>query len=269
MIDVAVRVYGPLNDFLAPDRRQRSWCGTLAGRTTVKDFVEGLGVPHPEIDLIVVNGVPVGFDYILRAHDRIAVYPRFTRIDIGSLTRVRPEPIEPVRFVADVHLGKLARRLRLAGLDTAYRADADDVSLARAAACESRVLLTRDQALLMRRAIAHGYFVRSTNPHEQFVEILQRFAPCELHPFSRCLQCNGVLEEVPKADVDAALLPLTRQHYDVFARCPGCGRVYWQGSHWERLRTALDAARDEAEGHRHRDAQRRDAPFTLQTGRRG
>jgi uncharacterized protein with PIN domain len=152
-----------------------------------------------------------------------------------------------MRFVADVHLGKLARRLRLFGLDTAYRHDADDAALVDTADQERRILLTRDRALLKRRAVTHGYFIRETNPHGQLVEVLRRFGPLDVQPFSRCLRCNDILRDAPKSTVDAVLLPRTRQHYDAFEICGGCGRVYWKGSHWKRLKQTIDAARQEAE----------------------
>ena len=247
MTEVTHRAYGSLNDFLPPQRRQIACPHVVTGHPSVKDLIESLGVPHPEIDLILVNGVSVSFDYAVQSADRIAVFPRFTSIDIGSLTRVRPQPLDTVRFVADVHLGKLARRLRLIGLDTAYRADANDAELAELADREKRILLTRDQGLLKRRLVAHGYFVRETRPHPQLVEVFRRFGPLDLHPFSRCTRCNDVLHEVPKSAIDAALLPRTRQHYDQFQACSGCGRIYWKGSHWERLMHAIDVAREEAE----------------------
>jgi uncharacterized protein with PIN domain/sulfur carrier protein ThiS len=248
MTEVTVRAYGPLNDFVPPHRRQVAWRHAVDGHPSVKDVIESLGIPHPEIDLILVNGVSVAFDHSIRSGDRIAVFPRFMTLDITTLTRVRPRPLEMIRFVADVHLGKLARRLRLAGLDTAYRDDADDAALAELADREGRILLTRDQALLKRRAVTHGCFVRETNPHRQFVEVLRRFGPLDLQPFSRCLRCNHILHQVSKSVVDAALQPRTREHYDQFERCDGCGRVYWRGSHWKRLRHAIDAACAEANG---------------------
>ena len=245
--EVTVRVYGSLNDFLPPQRRQITWPHVVGRRQSVKDLIESLGVPHPEIDLILVNGISVPFDYAVQSADRIAVYPRFTNVDIGTLTHVRPPPPDTVRFVVDVHLGTLARRLRLIGLDTAYRPDANDAELAELADRERRILLTRDQGLLKRRLVVHGYFVRETRPHPQLVEVLRRFGPLDLHPFSRCLHCNDVLREVPKSAIDAALLPRTRQHYDQFQACAGCGRIYWKGSHWERLMHVIDAAREEAD----------------------
>jgi uncharacterized protein with PIN domain len=245
MIEVTVRVYGPLNDFLPFHRRQVSWPCVVEGQPSVKDLIESVGVLHPEIDLILVNGVSVPFDYAVRSADRIAVFPRFMALDIHSLTRVRARPLETVRFATDVHLGKLARHLRLLGLDTAYRTDADDADLAELAHHEERILLTRDQGLLKRRMVAHGYFVREKQPHRQLLEVLRRFGPFDLRPFSRCLRCNHLLREVEKSVVDSALPPRTRQHYDRFEACSGCGRIYWKGSHWERLKDAIDAVLDE------------------------
>lgn len=245
--EMTVRVYGSLNDFLPPQRRQITWPHVVGRRQSVKDLIESLGVPHPEIDLILANGISVPFDYAVQSGDRIAVYPRFTNVDIGTLTRVRPPLPDTVRFVVDVHLGKLARRLRLIGLDTAYRPEANDAELAELADRERRILLTRDQGLLKRRLVVHGYFVRETRPHPQLVEVLRRFGPLDLQPFSRCLRCNDVLRDVPKSAIGAALMPRTRQHYDQFQACAGCGRIYWKGSHWERLMHVIDAAREEAD----------------------
>jgi uncharacterized protein with PIN domain len=247
MNEVTVRAYGPLNDFLPAHRRRVSWPHLVDDHPSVKDLIERFGIPHPEIDLILVNGVSVSFDYIVQSGDRIAAFPRFMMFDIGRLTRVRPRPLEPIRFVADVHLGKLARHLRLAGLDTAYRADADDAALADLAVREGRILLTRDVGLLMRRSVTHGYFVRNTRAHGQLVEVLRRFGPLDLQPFSRCLRCNARLRQVPKSAVDGVLLPRTRRHHEQFEMCTGCGRVYWKGSHWKRLKAAVDAACGEAE----------------------
>ncbi len=251
---VVVRVYGPLNDFLPRERRHAPWRRTVDGHPSVKDVIEGVGVPHPEIDLVLVDGASAAFDYLVQDGDRIAAYPAFFAVDIGAITLVRPQPPDPVRFVADVHLGTLARHLRVAGLDTLYRADADDAMLAEVSRRERRILLTRDRGLLKRRAVTYGMFLRETLPQRQFVEVLRRLGPLPLRPFSRCMRCNGVLRVVPKAAVDSALRPQTRRHYDAFDQCSDCGHVYWKGSHWSRLSRAIDAARVEAEGPPARDS---------------
>lgn len=247
MTAVTVRAYGPLNDFLPARRRQVASRHRVDGQPSVKDLVESLGVPHPEIALILVNGASVGFDCAVHDGDRIAVFPVFMALDVGALSRVRPRPLEHIRFIADVHLGTLARRLRLAGLDTAYRADADDATLADLASQQERILLTRDRGLLKRGSVTHGYFIRETDPHRQLVEVLRRFGPLDLHPFSRCLRCNGTLREVAKSAVDGSLPPRTREHCARFEQCADCRRVYWKGSHWRRLTLAVEAAREEAE----------------------
>ena len=155
---ITIRVYGPLNDFVPPERRQVAWPYAFEGGASAKDVIEGFGVPHPEIDLILVNGESVTFDHAVQDADHIAVFPRFETLDVSGVTRVgRPRP-DPIRFVLDTHLGKLARHLRLAGLDAVYRPGAGDAELAEIACREQRVLLTRDRGLLKRRVVVHGYF---------------------------------------------------------------------------------------------------------------
>jgi uncharacterized protein len=243
---VIVRVYGSLNDFLPLARRQVAFLVRFAGPRSVKDLIEGIGVPHPEVDLVLVDGESVRFDYIVTDADRIAVFPTFGSLDIAEITQVRPTPLATVRFVLDGHLGKLARRLRLVGLDAICPAGADDDELAELAARDDRILLTRDRALLKRGAVKYGYFVRQTDAHQQLVEVLRHFGPLVLAPFSRCLRCNAELHEVSKASITSALPPMTRQHYDRFQACRGCGQVYWPGSHWKRLTRAVEAAIGEA-----------------------
>jgi uncharacterized protein with PIN domain len=246
MIEVTVRVYGPLNDFLPPGLRQTGFSRTVDGHPSVKDLIESIGVPHPEIELILVNGEPVTFDYLVQDADRVAVFPRFTTLEVDSLSPVRPRPPEAARFVTDVHLGKLTRRLRLLGLDTASPEGADDAMVAELAERDERIVLTRDQALLKRRRIAHGYFVRERDAPAQLVEVLRRFGPLALRPFSRCLRCNGVLHDVPKSAIASKLPRRTSEQHDQFAMCSDCGKIYWKGSHWPRLQQLIDTAREAA-----------------------
>lgn len=246
-----IRFYGPLNDFLPVALRQATLVCAFSSQASVKDLIESLGVPHPEVDRVVVNGEPVTFAYLVRDRDRVAAYPQFRAIDPGGAGRVGPDPQLEPSFVADVHLGRLAAYLRLAGYDTKYRNDCEDRELVATAVAEDRTLLTRDVGALKHRALARGYFVRATQPARQLVEVLSRFDLARrARPFTRCLRCNSALEEVRKESVEHLLLPRTRERHRRFSRCPTCGRVYWKGSHYSRMETFLDAAFEAADSTR-------------------
>lgn len=222
-----VRFYAELAD-LAGDGEVEAPFGEPR---SVKDLVESLGVPHPEIALVLVDDEPVGFDHLLSGGERVAVFPPFHGIDLAGVRTVAPPPVEP-RFVLDVHLGTLTRRLRLLGFDSWYRTDADDDELATVAVDDRRILLTRDRGLLMRRVVSHGYCPRSDDPELQALEVIRRFdLVSRMAPLTRCVNCNGELAPVDKADVLDLLPPRTRVEFDEFARCGRCGQVYWPGSH--------------------------------------
>ena len=202
----------------------------------MKDAIESLGVPHTEIDLILVNGVSVRFDRRLRGGERVAVYPEFERFDITPLHRLRPRPLRRTRFVADVHLGTLARYLRLLGFDTRYEHDLDDVALAELTARERRVLLTCDVGLLKRKAVVRGHWLRSRDPERQVEEIVEALQLTRaFRPFTRCMTCNGRLEAVARTVVDGLVPPGVYRRFRAFKRCCDCQRVYWRGTHFARL----------------------------------
>lgn len=237
------RFYASLNDFLPLARRGRSFVHHFEARTSIKDMIESLGVPHTEVDLLLVNGESVDFDRIVQDGDRISVYPPFTTLDISSLTRVRPEPPPEPRFVLDVHLGKLAAYLRLLGFDALLPDDSDDANLARLAAEEDRILLTRDRGLLKRSSVRYGYCLRSTDSTRQLLEVMRRYRLVNLvQPFTRCLRCNGLLEPVDKASISDRLPPATNANYNEFRHCQSCGQIYWKGSHYARLEALIRRA---------------------------
>ncbi|HOB53320.1 MAG TPA: Mut7-C RNAse domain-containing protein [Acidobacteriota bacterium] len=243
------RFYEELNDFLPPARQKRDFTYTFHGRPAVKDAIEALGVPHPEVDLILVNGESVDFGHPLGDGDRVSVYPVFESLDIAGATRLRPRPLREPRFILDVHLGRLARHLRLLGFDTRYANDAADAAIAAAAARERRIVLTRDRGLLKHGAVTRGYWVRTTAPRAQAAEVIRRFQlEARLHPFTRCLECNGVLRPVDKAAVANRLPSCARRLHDNFAECPGCRRLYWPGSHHRRLAEFVTQLREKVEG---------------------
>ena len=238
------RFYDSLNDFLLPKRQQTEFHHWLKDRGSVKDTIEGLGVPHPEVDLILVNGESVGFDYLVQEGDRVSVYPQFTGLDVAPVSQVQPPPLSAHRFVLDVHLGKLAAYLRILGFDTLYRNDYDDDELAAISSQENRILLTQDRGLLKRSIVTYGYAVRSPYPEEQIVEVLERFQLREaIAPLQRCPRCNGELRWVPKSQVADQIPYYTRLTYDEFAQCQSCQQIYWKGAHYGRIQALIDRVR--------------------------
>lgn len=231
------RFYAELNDFLTtPARRMVTFTHSFRGRVSIKDMIEALGVPHTEVDLILVNGVSVDFSYLVHNADRVSVYPVFESLDITPVLRVRPRPLRETRFVLDIHLGKLARYLRLLGFDALYRNDFQDEELVDLSSSQSRILLTRDRGLLKHSLVTHGYCLRETNPRRQLIEVVRRFDLFgSVYPFQRCLHCNGLLQSVEKATIHGQLLPATRQYFNDFRLCSTCGKIYWQGSHYRRM----------------------------------
>ena len=240
MSEAIFRFYSELNDFLPLDRRQVLFTYAFSGRPAIKDTIEALGVPHTEVDLILANGVSVDFGYRLRDGDQISVYPVFESMDISPLLHLRPKPLREVCFVVDTHLGRLAGYLRMLGFDTLYRNDFADDELARISSHQSRILLTKDRGLLKRSKVTHGYFVREIHPRAQLTEVLRRFDLVGLIiPFQRCIRCNGMLTPVDKEEIIDQLQPETRQYYDEYRRCEDCARIYWRGSHYQRMQQLI------------------------------
>jgi len=237
MSEAVFRFYQELNDFLPAACRKLDVPFPFEVAPSVKDAMESLGVPHVEVDLIVVDGVSVDFGYRLQNGDRIAVYPVFEAFDITPVVRLRGGPLREPAFVVDVHLGKLGKLLRLLGFDVADAGDTNDAGLVRTSVEERRILLTRDRQLLKHGALTHGTWVRSTDPIEQAREILQRFdLHGRVHPFSRCLACGGTLRTVEKDDVLDRIPSKTAAWLDDYVECSGCGKLFWEGTHWARVR---------------------------------
>ncbi len=237
------RFYGSLNDFLGSGRRQRPFVHAFQGRASVKDMIEALGVPHPEVEVVLAGDRSVDFGYHVADGDRLAVYPYFHDLDLGGMERAgAPFPTRPL-FVLDVHLRRLAVYLRLLGVDTRWWEDAEDGDLARTAGSEERILLTRDTALLKHGSVRHGYAIRQTAPRAQLREVVHRYGlRGHARPFSRCVRCNGLVQDVAKADVLHRIGDRTRRHYDHFRHCPNCDRVFWRGGHYDRLRGIVEEA---------------------------
>ncbi len=235
------RFYAQLNFFLSPVRRQALFAHQVEEHASIKDAIEALGVPHTEIFLILVNGNPVDFSYRVQSEDRVSVYPPFKSIDVSSTTAA-----DEVRFILDVHLGRLAAYLRMLGFDTLYRNDYADEEIARISSDEDRIVLTRDLGVLKRKLVKQGYYVRETKPERQFAEVLRHFNLIGVRqPFRRCLQCNALLERVDKESIADRLPDNTKTYYDDFHICRNCDKIYWKGSHYERMQRLIDAVFEE------------------------
>lgn len=241
MVTATFRFYEELNDFLAPERRKQEFTVPCARAATTKHMIEALGVPHTEVELILVNGEPADFNRQLEDGDRVAVYPRFEAMDVTPLLRVREHPLRNPRFVADAHLGGLARMLRMLGFDTLYDNHFHDDAIVAISEHDGRIVLTRDRELLKRRAVSHGCYVHALKSEDQLREVVGRLDLARnARPFTLCLHCNVPLRAVDKASVIECLPPKVREHYERFSTCDQCGRVYWEGSHFRNMRRLLD-----------------------------
>jgi len=236
------RFYEELNDFLPFEKKKVAFVHSFIGTPSVKDLIEAIGVPHVEIDLILVNGKAVDFNYIIQNDDLVSVYPAFETLEISKLSHLREKPLRETRFILDVHLGKLAKYLRMLGFDTTYQNDYDDKEIIRISLAEHRIILTRDIGLLKVKTVTHGYFIRDQKPKKQLTEVLEHFdLYLATNPFSRCVKCNGNLERVEKEEIIQQLEPLTQKYFNKFFRCANCQSIFWEGSHFEHIKRFIDS----------------------------
>lgn len=236
MNQAEIRFYGSLNDFLPSEKRGKSIPFSFIDHNSIKDTIESFGVPHPEVEFLLVNGIAKPFSYIISDQDKISVYPFFFQLEIPSEWKVTPSLPEEKRFVLDVHLGKLAAYLRMLGMDTLYRNDYDDPDLAEISSQEGRILLTRDIGLLKRGQVVYGYFVRATDPTKQIKEVCSRFSLTEkIKPLTRCMECNGILYLAKKEEIWELIPEKVRQSFTTFYSCPCCKKIYWPGTHCDKM----------------------------------
>lgn len=242
MVNQAIfRFYEELNDFLPSDKKKVAFVHSFVGTPSIKDVIEAIGVPHVEVDLILVNGESVDFKYILKNNDIVSVYPVFETLDISNVTHLREQPLREIKFILDVHLGKLAKYLRMLGFDTFYSNDNEDKEIIRISLEEHRIILTRDIGLLKVKTVTHGYFIRDQKPIGQLAEVLKHFDMYQaIDPFNRCIKCNGKLTMVEKEKIIQELEPLTRNYYNKFFRCTNCQSIFWEGSHFNHMKSFIN-----------------------------
>ena len=236
MHKIQLRFYEELNDFLPEERKKKRFTHHFIDRTSVKDLIESLGVPHTEIDLILVNGKSIGFKYKINYGDDISVYPVFESFDITNVQHLRAKQLRKPKFVADVHLGRLTRYLRMMGVDVLYKNDFNDDEIVRISIKERRAILTRDRGILKRNEVTHGYWIRTIKVEEQVEEVLKRFnLQKEIKEFTRCIKCNELLKPIKKETIIDLLPPKVANSQNDFYRCPGCNKIYWKGTHYLRM----------------------------------
>lgn len=254
MVTATFRFYQELDGFLPRERRGRTFASACARQATTKHMIEALGVPHTEVEMVLVNGEESGFERVLRDGDHVAVYARYELLEVGPHRGVaqdllRERPRGRMRFVADSHLGALARLLRMAGYDTLYDNGYHDDDVEDLANGDDRIVLTRDRELLKRRAIVHGCYIHALDPAQQLRELFERLDLAGgARPFSLCLHCNLPLHAVDKASVAERLPPSVRVLHDTFTTCDNCRRVYWKGSHHARMAALLAAVAQRDDG---------------------
>jgi uncharacterized protein len=248
MNEIRFRFYEELNDFLPEKRKKIIFDFITEGNPSVKDVIESFGVPHSEIDLILINGVSVNFDYNLHSGDFVSVYPVFENLDISNLTHLREKPLRNPKFIADVQLGKLAKYLRVLGFDTYYSNKIRDKEVIKISNDEKRTILTRNVFLLKNSSVVRGYWIRSQDPHQQLIQVLH-FSDLlsEIKLFKRCSGCNGLLMLVPKIEIENKILPNTKKFFFEFHRCSECGKIYWKGSHFKKILNFSENIRKEVE----------------------
>lgn len=249
MKKIYLRFYASLNQFFPAEKDGKIHTHYFKGRQSIKDRIESMGVPHTEIHLLLVNGSPVDFDYLVQEEDRISVYPPLSFLKLPDNFRLRPPYPGKPRFILDCHLGKLARYLRRFNFDTAYQNDYQDEEIVEKALAENRIIVTRDHGLLMRRRITYGFFIHNDDPKRQLQEIfhrydLLRYYDNEEEQAARCPECNTPLEAVDKQEIIHRLEPKTKKYFQEFQRCPNCDKIFWRGSHYKRTETFLESIRD-------------------------
>ena len=236
MSKALIRFYEELNDLLSKEKRKKRFEYNFTGRPSVKDLIESLGVPHGEIDMILVNGKPENLSYIVCDGDEVSVYPMFESIDISDVQHLREKPLRVPKFVVDVHLGTLARYLRMLGFDTLYENNYIENEIIKISINENRTILTKDKGMLKHKEVTHGLYIRSVSPQIQLKEVVDRLDLYKLiKEFSRCLECNSILKRVPKKEIEDRIPAKVKEFQNEFYICENCNKIYWPGSHYEKM----------------------------------
>ena len=242
------RFYEELNDFLPKHRRKTDFEATFKGKRSIKDMIEALGVPHTEIDLILVNGNSVDFNYILQDEDRVSVYPVFESLNITDVTLLKKIPLRRNKFIADINLGNIIKYMRVLGLDLYYDPLLSTREIIEISKRENRVILTKSRKLLKFKDVSHGIFIRPGTTTEQIRRIIYYLdIKDKIKPFSRCLRCNTLLNIVLKEKILDRIPPKTKEFCDEYVQCQSCDKIYWKGTHFSNMKKVVRQILDQPE----------------------
>jgi uncharacterized protein with PIN domain len=224
------RFYEELNDFLPTHRRKTYFEASIEGKRSIKDMIEALGIPHTQIDLILVNGESVTFNYTVQDGDRVSVYPVFESLNITKITRLRKTPLRRTKFIADINLGHIVKYMRIIGFDTYYDPLLSPHEIIEISKREDRIILTQSRKLLKFKAVTHGILIRPGTPTNQVKQIIDTLdIKDSIKLFSRCLRCNILLKNVPKDKVLDRIPPKAKKNCDQYVECQSCDKIYWKG----------------------------------------
>ena len=249
MPNVIIRFYEELNDFLPENKRKTDVDVVLKGRQSIKDMIESLGVPHTEVDLILVNNRSVDFRYILQDNDRISVYPVFERLNITHITRLRKIPLRRNKFIADINLGNIVKYMRVLGLDVYHDSLLSNRDIIEISNNKNRIILTQNKKLLKFKDVSHGMFIRPGTTIEQIRRIIDYLdIKNDMKPFSRCLGCNTQLRSVQKNNILDRIPPKTKEWCHEYGQCPSCDKIYWKGTHFMKMEKVVKQILDQPHG---------------------
>ena len=235
------RFYEELNDLLPTTRQKTDFEVTFQERRSVKDMIEALGVPHTEVDLILVNGKSEGFSYLLQDKDHVSVYPIFESLDIEGVTRLRTFPLRKTKFIADINLGDIVRCMRTLGLDVYFDPSMSSRDIIGVSCSEHRIILTKSRKLLKFKEVSHGILIRPGTTTEQVIKIIDDLdIRKQIKPFTICLVCGFLLERVSKEQIEDRIPPKTKAFCDEYAYCRKCDKIYWKGTHYIRMKKRID-----------------------------
>lgn len=241
MPKVTFRFYEELNDFLPADRQKTDFEIDFKSKRSIKDMIEALGVPHVEVDLILINGKSVDFNYIIQAEDRVSVYPVFESLNIEKVTHLRKIPLRCTKFIANVNLGEITKYMRLLGFDVYFDPAISAQEIIKISKNENRIILTKSRKLLKFKEVSHGIFIRPGKTEDQVRRIMDFLdIKNQVRPFSRCLLCNTRLEKIPKENIRDRIPPKVKELYDEYNHCTSCDRIYWKGSHQIKMQNVID-----------------------------